>query len=125
MAQSFGLQLETGEHRHWWAGTGAVLGPAAHGGLPTKTREVSATSKSHSRKFGEGARPDEWTSDLSQTDMDRCRREVVELGVLEAEAPCMKLGCFPRRWDTSGGTMMSVALVRIRNRSVDRSRCFV
>jgi len=88
-------------------------------------REVPVTSNSRSRTFGEEERTDERTSDLSQTDVDHCRREAVELGVLEAEVQCTELGCFPRRWGTSGGTMMSVALVRIRNRFVDRSRCFV
>jgi len=75
---------------------------------------------SHDRKVGGGRYAGERMSDPSRTDMDRCGREIVEL-----EALCMELGCLPRRWSMRGGTKMSVALVRIRNRFVDRSRCFV
>ena len=88
-------------------------------------REAAAMSGSRSRTHGNVERADERKSDLSQTDMDRCRREVVESDVFEGEVRWIGLGCLSRRWRTRGRTMMSVALVRIRNRFVDRSRCFV
>jgi len=82
-------------------------------------------SGSHSRTFGNVERANEWKSDLSRTDMDRWMREVLGLDVFEREVRWIGLGCLSRRWRTRGRTTMSVALVRIRNRFVDRSRCFV
>ena len=82
-------------------------------------------SGSHSRTFGNVERANEKKSDLSQADMGRWRREVLELDVFEREVRWIGLGCLSRRWRTRGRAMMSVALVRIRNRFVDRSRCFV
>jgi len=78
MAQSSGAQFERNDNRQWEAGTD----PTAHGAPLTRTREAAAAmGGSRSRPFGNVERADERTSDPSQTDVDRCRREIAELEV--------------------------------------------